>query len=223
MPAEERVQHDTVIVVAEGGPVRAGSGSLPARAPVVAADGGVDLALALGLSVDVAVGDFDSASPSGLATAEASGARVVGYPREKDATDLELALDEAAALDPRRIVVVGSGGGRLDHLLAALLLLGAERYASFEVDALLGEAIAHVVRGERRLAGEPGEHVSLLALHGPAEGVVTEGLAYRLRGETLLPGSSRGVSYVFAAREARISLECGVLLALRPGPERREV
>jgi thiamine pyrophosphokinase len=222
MPAEERVQHDTVIVVAGGGLVPAGSVSLPARRVVVAADGGVDLALALGLSVDLAVGDFDSASPSGLATVEASGARVVRHPPEKDATDLELALDEAAALGSRRLVVVGVESGRLDHLLAALLLLGAERYAAFEVDALFGGATAHLVREERRLAGEPGELVSLLALHGPAEGVVTEGLAYALRRETLLPGSSRGVSNVFAAREARISLERGVLLALRPGPEQTE-
>ena len=50
--------------------------------------------------------------------------------------------------------------------------------------------------------GEPGELVSLLAVNGPAEGVTTEGLAYPLRGETLEPGSTRGVSNVFAA-EAR--------------------
>jgi thiamine pyrophosphokinase len=118
-------------------------------------------------------------------------------------------------------VVVGVADGRLDHLLAGLLLLGAERYAGFEIDAVLGSATAHVVRRERRLEGEPGELVSLLALHGPAEGVVTEGLVYPLRDETLPPGSSRGVSNVFAAAEARITVARGVLVALRPGPKWR--
>lgn len=216
------MQHDTVIVVAGGRPAALDVRSLPASAPVVAADEGLDHALAAGLRVDVAVGDFDSASPAGLAAVEAAGVRVVRYPADKDATDLELALDEAAALGPRRLLVVGVDGGRLDHLLAGLLLLGAERYAAFEVDALLGRATAHVVRGERVLEGRPGELVSLLALHGPAEAVVTDGLVYPLRRETLLPGSSRGVSNVFAAREARVALERGVLLVLRPDTERMD-
>ena len=194
---------------------------LPAGAPVVAADAGLDSALEAGLRVEVAVGDFDSASPAALVEATDAGTRVVRHPVAKDATDLELALDEAAALGPRRIVVVGVEDGRLDHLLAGLLLLGAERYARFEIDALLGPATVHMVRGERRLAGERGEFVSLLALHGPAEGVATEGLAYPLHGETLLPGSSRGVSNVFIADEVRIAVERGVLVALRPGSEWR--
>lgn len=211
---------DNVIVVAGGGAVLRRD-DLQAGARVVAADEGLDSALAAGLRVDVAVGDFDSASGAALEAAEAAGTRVVRYSQAKDATDLELALEEAAALAPRRIFVIGIEGGRLDHLLAGLLLLGAERYARFEIDALLGSATAHVVRGERLLEGEPGELVSLLALHGPAEGVSTEGLAYPLRGETLLPGSSRGVSNVFTASEASVAITRGVLVAVRPGPERK--
>lgn len=209
-----------MIVVAGGGAVLLPA-TLPAGAPVVAADAGLDSVLAAGLAADVAVGDFDSVSAAGLAAAEAAGTRIVRHPVQKDATDLELALDEAAALRPLRIVVVGVPDGRVDHLLAGLLLLGSERYAGFELDALLGSATAHVVRGERRLEGEPGELVSLLALHGPTAGVVTEGLAYPLRNETLQPGSSRGVSNVFVANEARVSLASGVLVAIRPGLEWR--
>jgi thiamine pyrophosphokinase len=82
---------------------------------------------------------------------------------------------------------------------------------------MLGPARLHVVRAERTLTGEEGELVSLLPVGGPAEGVSTSGLRYPLAGETLEPGSSRGVSNVFAAREAHISLERGVLLAIRPG------
>jgi thiamine pyrophosphokinase len=59
----------------------------------------------------------------------------------------------------------------------------------------------------------------LLALHGQAEGVATDGLLYPLRRETLLAGSSRGISNVFATPRARVSVERGVLLALCPGGE----
>ena len=74
-----------------------------------------------------------------------------------------------------------------------------------------------MIRRTRTLAGTPGELLSLHALHGAANGVTTEGLEYPLAGETLEPGSSRGVSNVFAASEARVAVESGVLLAVRPG------
>jgi thiamine pyrophosphokinase len=184
---------------------------------VIAADEGLEHAVALGLEVSVAVGDFDSVSPEALAAAEAAEVRIERYPAEKDATDLELALDLALALGPRRVLVItGDGAGRLDHLLGALLLLGSSRYEAVALDALVGSTRVHVVRGERELSGEPGELVSLLALHGPAEGIRTEGLAYPLHGETLEPGSTRGVSNVFRSDMARVTVARGVLLAIRP-------
>ena len=168
----------------------------------------------------MAVGDFDSASPEAIAAAEESGTRIERHPTAKEATDLELALDLALELAPRRIVVVASRGGRLDHDLANQLLLASDRYAGVDVDALVGDACVHVVRGERTLDGEPGELLTLLAVNGPADGVTTEGLAYPLRGETLEPGSSRGVSNVFERDTARVTVEHGVLLAIRPGASR---
>lgn len=208
-----------VVVVAGGQPPEPDAAlTVPLGAPVIAADRGVEHARALGLTVSVAIGDFDSVSPEELAAAQAEGARVERHPAEKDVTDLELAIDSAAAMRPGRVLVIAGDGGRLDHLLGVLLLLGAPRYASVELDAIIGAARAHVVRGERALEGAAGELVSLLALHGAAEGVRTEGLAYPLDGETLEPGSTRGVSNVFTGEKAGISLERGVLLVVRPGP-----
>jgi thiamine pyrophosphokinase len=206
------VNPDVVVVASGQGPVV----TLPSAGTVVAADGGLDRAVALGLRADVVVGDLDSVSPEALAEAEAAGARVVRHPEAKDATDLELALDEAVSLGARRVLVVASGEGRLDHLLASLVLLGSERYAALELDALVGAAVVHVVRGERILSGGTGELLTLVPLGGPAHGVTTEGLEYPLRGETLEPGSTRGVSNVFTGDVARVTLTSGVLLAIRP-------
>jgi thiamine pyrophosphokinase len=207
---------DTVVIFS-GGPEPAADVALPPGARIVAADGGAELALRLGLPVDIAVGDFDSISAEALAELERAGARIERHLPEKDSTDLELALELALALEPRKILVLGSGGGRLDHALGELLLLSSDAYRDVEVDARLGAATVHVVRDERQLAGVPGELISLFALHGPAEGVATEGLVYPLRGETLAPGSSRGLSNAFASEAARITLARGVLLAVRPG------
>jgi thiamine pyrophosphokinase len=68
------------------------------------------------------------------------------------------------------------------------------------------------------LEGQPGELVSLFALHGSAD-VRTQGLAYALAGETLEPGSSRGVSNTFASDVVRVVVERGVVVAVRPGAE----
>jgi thiamine pyrophosphokinase len=208
---------DVAVVVAAGPGPRLLDG-LPREALVVAADGGLERALALGLDVDVVVGDFDSIPARALEHAERAGAHVIRHPRAKDATDLELALQEALAAGARRLVVVASGGGRLDHLVALLLQLGAPELAGVELDAHVGDALVHVVRSERALRGRPGELLTLLALGGPAVGVTTRGLEYPLRGETLEPGSTRGVSNLFTAQEARVSLTGGVLLAIRPSP-----
>ena len=208
-----------VVVVVSGGepPDTRVARAVPSGAPVIGADRGLGYALALGLDVTLAIGDFDSASAESLAEAEAAGVRIERHPVAKDATDLELALDAAVALGPERILVLAGRGGRLDHELASLLLLASDRYAGVIVDALVGDTRVHVVRGERSLEGSRGELVTLLAAGGPAEGVHTEGLEYPLRGETLEAGSTRGVSNVFAERIARVSIERGVLLAIRPG------
>jgi thiamine pyrophosphokinase len=214
------VSNEVVVVVAGGEPPPADAArTVPPGALVIAADGGLEHAHALGLEVGLAVGDFDSASPSAVAAAEESGVRVARHPAGKDATDLELALDAALAAKPDRVLVLAGVGERLDHLLSALHVLGSPRYAAVEVDARVGAAHVHVIHGERTLEGEPGELVSLFALHGPAEGVSTDGLEYPLADETLEPGSSRGVSNRFAAEAARVRVERGILLAVRPGPE----
>ena len=196
------------VVVLSGGPDPPVGFALPDGAMVIAADAGAEL----GFALDFAVGDFDSISAETLAEIE----HVERHRPDKDATDLELALAAALRLEPERILVLGSPGGRLDHLLGSLLLLAADAYAGAVVDAQLGAAAVHVVRGARTLQGEPGELVSLFAMHGPAHGVVTEGLVYPLRGETLDPGSSRGTSNAFSTGEARVSVESGVVLAVRP-------
>jgi thiamine pyrophosphokinase len=218
MPAEEGVSEEIVVVVSGGEPPDPGAAlDVPLGAPVVAADRGLEHARALGLEVTLAVGDFDSASPESVAAAEGAGTRIERHPHAKDATDLELALDAAAAMDPDRILLLAGTGGRLDHELSLWLLLGSERYRGAQVDALVGPASVHVVRGSRTLEGAPGELVTLLAVGGDAEGVRTEGLAYPLRGETLEAGSTRGVSNVFESESAYVAVERGTLLAIRPG------
>jgi thiamine pyrophosphokinase len=168
---------------------------------VIAADGGAAASLAYGVVPDLVVGDLDSLAEEVRLRLEGE-TRIERHPAEKDKTDFELALDAAFARRPRRLSVVGSATGRLDHLFGMLTTLAARTPPEVEVDVLLGEATGHVVRGTRVLRGEPGELVSLFALEGDAEGVETSGLRYPLRDETLKAGTSHGVSNVFEAERS---------------------
>jgi thiamine pyrophosphokinase len=209
-----------VIVLAGGDPVAPSARSLLPKADlVVAADSGVHSAEALGLHVDIIVGDFDSADPKIVDTAVARGARLERHPAEKDATDLELALLTAEAQGAREVMVVGGAGGRLDHLLANLALLAAPRFAGLEITALVGEAFATVIQPNRaptELHDEPGALLTLVPLGGDACGVTTDGLQYPLHDEDLRAGTTRGVSNVFLGDTATVAVRDGVLLAIQP-------
>jgi thiamine pyrophosphokinase len=190
---------------------------------VIAADSGYRHAVALGRDVDVLVGDLDSIDAHDLAHAERAATRIERHPPDKDLTDLALALDVAlrdcpASDGPVRVTVVGGDGGRTDHLLGNALLLGAQRYAPLRIDAIWGEATLHVVRDSCTLTRADGATVSLLALHGPADGVTSEGLVFPLSAARLDPGSSLGLSNRLSGERAQVRLASGVLLAVQPGP-----
>jgi thiamine pyrophosphokinase len=189
---------------------------LPSDALVIAADSGVDHALALGRHVDVAVGDFDSVTPEGLRRVAAEGARVERHAPDKDATDLELALHAAVAAGASQVSVVGGHGGRLDHLLGNLALLASPRFVALTLDAWLGTARVTVVRGDASIVGAPGSLVSLFAMHGPACGVTTRGLRFPLHDADLEPGSTLGISNELVGPDAGVTVADGVLLAIQP-------
>jgi thiamine pyrophosphokinase len=217
-PSSGSETEHTALVVAGGDPVDALTASrLPdGVTTVVVADSGLHHALTLGRSVDVIVGDLDSADPVLVERAEAAGTAVERHPVEKDATDLELALVAARDRGATRIVVAGLAGGRADHLFANVLLLAAPRFTGVRIEAWLPGARLTVVRGETHLHGRPGDLLSLLPVGGAAEGVRTEGLQYPLRDEDLEPGSTRGVSNVFEAPEATVVVARGCVLAIQP-------
>jgi len=183
----------------------------------VAADSGLDHAEALGLAVDVVVGDLDSVTPTALERARRAGVAIDEHPRDKDATDLALALDAALGLGASSLLVIGVGGGRPDHALANLLLLAAPAYADVEVDARTADARIAVVRSRpRSFRGQVGDVMTLLPVHGTARRVRTEGLRWPLVDEALAAGDTRGVSNEIAHSPGWVVAGEGVLLAIQP-------
>jgi thiamine pyrophosphokinase len=186
---------------------------------VVAADAGAETALRLGFVPDVVVGDFDSIDPAVLG--QLQDITVESYPRDKNATDGQLAIERALSAEADELVLVGFlGGPRLDQELANVLLLTTLSVATTLVD---GSNECRLVRAGETWAwsAEPGEIVSLLPLGGDADGVRTHGLRWPLDNDTLIGGQTRGVSNEPVQAQVGVSLASGCLLVTRHFPEPR--
>ncbi len=185
---------------------------IPVADLVIAADGGYDLAVRLGFAVDVLVGDLDSLD----AATVPDHIVVERHPTDKEATDLELALELVSRESPSRVVIVGGSGGRLDHELAGAALICSPRWTHDigTLDWLSSRGWAYVVWDRRIIHGDPGTVVSLIPMGGNATGVVTKGLRWDLRDETLPHGTTRGVSNLMESPIADISLRSGCLLVV---------
>jgi thiamine pyrophosphokinase len=185
---------------------------------VVAADGGATTALSFGFTPDLVLGDFDSIDSATLTRLQAEHVQIETHPRDKNATDGQLAVQRALQASPTELFLVGYlGGPRLDQALANVLLL-----AALEVPAVLLDAQneCRLLRDASSLAwtAEPDEVVSLIPLTPTVQGVRTVGLSWPLRHERLLLGDTRGVSNEPAAEQVEVSIDAGRLLVTRHFP-----
>ncbi len=87
--------------------------TLPPHSFVIAADSGLELAHRLGLTVDYAIGDFDSLH--NLSLLESVSHTVLN--RDKDISDTEAALIHLKKIGIEKYILIGGGEGRFDHLI----------------------------------------------------------------------------------------------------------
>jgi len=186
---------------------------------IIAVDKGMEAAEELGLSIDYAVGDYDSAGEEFLLRAKESFAKtgkpvIRTYQPEKDATDTEIALSLALSLEPENIVILGATGTRLDHSLANIQVL---------YQALMREVPAYLLDSHNKiyLADHSfsirkeeafGDYLSLIPLTEEVEGLTLTGMKYPLQDFHLALGTSLGVSNQIVEEEAGVSFTDGVLM-----------
>jgi thiamine pyrophosphokinase len=181
---------------------------------IVAADGGTRHALALGLVPSLVIGDLDSLNDEDRHRLEVAQTEIRQFPREKDETDFELALNHAVSAGYTEILVVAALGNRLDQTLGNLSLLTNLSLAGCDVRMDDGTEQAWFVRSRTRVEGCPGDIVSLIPWGLAVTGITTVGLRWPLNGETLNPSKTRGLSNELLGETASISLESGLLLVV---------
>ena len=86
---------------------------------VIAADSGYKNAKALGLAVDIIIGDMDSINR----VPETGNMEIIRLPEEKDLTDTQAAVALAIDRGADDICIIGGIGSRLDHTLSNVSIL----------------------------------------------------------------------------------------------------
>jgi thiamine pyrophosphokinase len=194
---------------------------------LIAADGGANHLMKMGILPKVLIGDLDSVEEDILFELSSAEIKIEQYSEDKDETDIELALQYAVKLHPASILVVGALGGRLDQTLANLSVLTDPLLS--EMDIRLDDGVeqaffcrASTGKGKQvQVQGRSGDTVSLIPWHSPVEGVVTDGLQWPLYGETLYPDRSRGVSNAMLGEFASVKIEKGLLLVVHRREDRQ--
>lgn len=143
---------------------------------VIAIDGGLSSCHRMGIKPHLIVGDMDSVSQSLLdCYADVPLNRL---DRNKDQTDLEVALQMANTEEVKQMAVFGGLNKRLDHTLGNVYLL--RRYPGRMVLESETERV-FAIRGSAEISSYPGQIISLIPLGRPTQQVSSEGLRWELQ------------------------------------------
>ena len=181
---------------------------------IICADGGARHALDLDLTPNLVIGDMDSIQNDQWQKLQTLGVPVELFPRDKDETDLELAINRAIELEPHEIVIVAALGGRLDQTIGNIALLTDLQLATFNVRLDDGAEEIFFCRDQVQVQGRSGDIVSLIPWGNPVRGVQTQGLKWILDNETLYPEKTRGISNEMLSELAAIKIASGNLLII---------
>ena len=176
---------------------------------IIAADGGAEELRKRNVLPHVIIGDMDSISEETLDYFENMGAKIQIYPREKDETDLELAIIHAFKHGASEVEILNWQGERVDMILAMIGLLS--KYEN--VTAVSDSCEIGVLRtGENVLKAMPGETWSFLPLCSAQFKLV--GFRYAFEGEMHIE-SPIGVSNEALSNEVRVNVENGKVVYIR--------
>jgi thiamine pyrophosphokinase len=183
---------------------------------IIAADGGANHCAELAITPDILLGDFDSIDADVLAAYKAKDVETRRYPVQKDATDLELALDQAKEMGADTVWLLGALGGRWDMSFANVLLGGGEKYKSLLIFLLGEDCSMHILHPGKSypINGKAGDKVSFLPLKGDVCGVTLTNFEYPLQSQTIHFGSSLAISNVLRSDHAMVQLTKGILLCI---------
>lgn len=202
------VQSLAGITLAGGGPFgRRDLGLCLARAPIaVAADGGADRLIRLGVMPKAVIGDFDSISDAARSWIPVENQYHVP---EQSTTDFDKAL---RSIQAPFVLALGFAGARLDHGLAAMNTLARHPVRRCILVGPKDLAFAAPPRLDLDLA--PGDPLSLFPM-APVTGR-SQGLEWPIAGLSFAPAGQIGTSNRVVARRVVLEFDGPGMLVILP-------
>jgi thiamine pyrophosphokinase len=187
----------------------------------VAVDGGYRFFARSGTRADLLIGDLDSLGPRLKPTGQ--GPRILEFPRAKNQTDAELALDYCLEEGATRIDIVQPGVGEPDHFLTNMFLLtrrpGRGPGSKRPVIRLVGPTYeARYLIDERWVIGRAkGSRFSLFPISASIS-LTCRGTEYDIETARIRRGQTRASRNRIVADRAVVEVSGEALLWRRFGP-----
>lgn len=161
---------------------------------VCCADSGIDSAMSNGITPNLALGDFDSASKEGLEWAKSLSCEIMSYPPTKDESDGELCLFELKNRGFKTIKIIGAFGKRPDHTMFNLSWLHLEEKLGLKLFYYCDGFEIQAISGSLEINANPGTLVSIQPYFGQTI-IKLSGFAYPYDG-VIEPGQTRTLSNI---------------------------
>ncbi|MFW5807912.1 MAG: thiamine diphosphokinase [Spirochaetota bacterium] len=178
---------------------------------VITVDGGIAHARRMGLSIDLAIGDFDSIQTDDIQYIQRNGIKKQTYPSDKNKTDSELAVDYCIQSGSSAVTVVAFRGSRLDHTVANILMF-SEKSRTLAVTLVDEHNHAFFVHGHHEFDAPLDHYVSIISITPSVTVEESTGLYYKLNNRTLKRGETVGVSNYAVRRKQTITVSDGIAL-----------
>lgn len=174
---------------------------------IIAADGGYQSCIQQKIKPDFLIGDFDSLNEVPDFT------NTFTFPKEKDDTDMWLAIQTGIKQGYSCFFLYGGTGGRLDHTLANIQILAALSDQQMQGYLLDQEMVLTIIQNASLcLPPRNSGTLSVFSYEKEARGVSLSGLKYCIKDAILTNRHPLGISNERTGEEAFIEVKDGCLI-----------
>jgi len=149
---------------------------------IICTDGAADKLLAFGKKPNFIIGDFDSTK-----IIEPNRSEIWIAKPNQNKTDLEKTFDWCIENNFKKIILLGAGGGREDHLIGNLFTV-ANYNDKVDCEIITNYSRIICVKGENYIKSIPDQDISIIATE-KIDSITLDGLQYTMKNKTLKPSA----------------------------------
>lgn len=177
---------------------------------IIGIDAGAETLLESGIKVDLAIGDFDSIKNKDLL----KNINHLEYPKEKDYSDTEIAINHAISMGFDEFILTNMLGGRTDHLLFNISALYKIFKNHKDAKILENKEEIYIFDNTIEFETELNDIVSIFPIVSPVKFINSKGLYYPLSNKSVSLGETLTLSNIAVENRVKVAIESGVAIVI---------